>query len=174
MMHPNPAEALMIYASAIYATADESVVTGTDAEGNSETVPADYTIFRLDNDGPVAFVRNGGTIQPYVAPEPVPVPPHLNYGGLVRFTGPAPSAVLEAVRVIGASRVVKGRYRALHESAMPSDQYSAIVCVLDSRPLIARITARTVDYIEVRVTDLAGVAQDPTEVTIKTERVIYS
>lgn len=63
----------MIYVSAIYAYADESMVTGTDAEGNSETVPADYTIFRLPDDGPVGFVNNGGTIQPYVTPEPVPV-----------------------------------------------------------------------------------------------------
>ena len=163
----------MIYTSAIYATADESMVTGTDAEGNSETVPADYTIFRLPDDGPIGFVNNGGTIQPYVAPEPVPVPPHLNHGGLVRFTGVAPSTVLEAIRMVSVTRVAKGRYRAAHENPMPSDQYSATPAIFDANPRIARITARTETYVEIRVTDLAGAAQDPAEIMLKTERVVY-
>lgn len=107
---------------------------------------------------------------PYTASEP----PHLNNGGLVRFTGTAPSTVLEGIRMIGVTRIAKGRYRGAHEVPMPSDQYTAIPSVLDTRVLIPRITARTADYVEVRVTDLSGVAQDPAEVSIKTERVIYS
>jgi len=164
----------MIYERARFANAERTQVIGWDAEGNSETVPADHTIFRLDNDGPVAFVRNGGTIQPYVAPEPAPVPPHLNHGGLVRFTGVAPSTVLEAIRMVSVTRVAKGRYRAAHENPMPSDQYSATPAIFDANPRIARITARTETYVEIRVTDLSGTAQDPAEIMLKTERVVYS
>lgn len=100
-------------------------------------------------------------------------PPHLNHGGLVRFTGVAPSTVLEAIRMVSVTRVAKGRYRAAHETPMPSDQYSATPSIFDANPRIARITARTETYVEIRVTDLAGVAQDPAEVMLKTERVIY-
>lgn len=110
----------------------------------------------------------------FLNPPEVPDAPHLNHGGLVRFTGAAPSTVLEGIRMIGVTRIAKGRYRGAHEVPMPSDQYTAIPSVMDARVLIPRITARTADYVEVRVTDLAGVAQDPAEVSIKTERVIYS
>lgn len=103
-----------------------------------------------------------------------PSDPHLNSGGLMRFTGAAPSTVLEAIRMVGITRVSKGRYRSYHETPMPSDQYSATPSVFDANPRIARITARTESYVEIRVTDLAGVAQDPAEVTLKTERVIYT
>lgn len=109
----------------------------------------------------------------FLNPTTPPDPPHLNHGGLVRFTGLAPSTVLEGIRMLGATRIAKGRYRGAHEAAMPSDQYSVITSILDTRPLTARVTSRTADYVEVRVTDLEGVAQDPTEVTIKSERVIY-
>lgn len=99
-------------------------------------------------------------------------PPHLNNGGLARFTGASPVSVLETIRMTGVTRVAKGRYRAYHEDPMPSDQYSVMPSVFDANPRVARVTARTTAYAEVRVTDLAGVAQDPTEVTIKTERVV--
>lgn len=103
---------------------------------------------------------------------PVP-PPHLNHGGLVRFMGAAPATVLEAIRMIGVTRVAKGRHRALNETLMPTDQYSVLVSIMHPTPCLWRITARTEAYVEVRVTDLAGVAIDPTEITIKTERVVY-
>lgn len=115
----------------------------------------------------------GGIIGDYVAPEPVVTPPHLNNSGLVRFTGASPTTVNEAIRVLGVTRVAKGRYRALHETPMPSDQYSATASVMDPNPRLARVTARTTTFVEVRVTDLLGVAQDPAEVTIETQRVIY-
>jgi hypothetical protein len=47
------------------------MVTGTDANGATETVPANHTLFRQPDDGPVAFIRRGGTIADYEAP-PVP------------------------------------------------------------------------------------------------------
>jgi hypothetical protein len=103
---------------------------------------------------------------------PAPAAPHLNNGGLARFTGTAPATVLEAIRVTGATRVSKGRYRVTHEEAMPSDQYSATPSIFDANPRNIRITARTASYVEVRVTDLSGVAQDAAEITVKTERVI--
>lgn len=100
--------------------------------------------------------------------------PHLNNGGLVRFSGSSPTTVLEAIRMLSATRVTKGRYRGYHQTPMPSDQYSVTASVFDANPRIIRVTARTADYIEVRVTDLAGVAQDPAEITVETQRVIYS
>lgn len=57
----------MIYTSAIYANPDHTQVTGTDANGNTETVPVDYTVFRCPDDGPIGFVNNGGVIAPYAA-----------------------------------------------------------------------------------------------------------
>lgn len=106
----------------------------------------------------------------YLAP-PVSTP-YLNNGGIARFTGTTPPTVLENIRMAGVTRVSKGRYRATHETPMPSDQYSAIPAVFDANPRTIRVTARTANYVEVRVTDLAGAVQDPTEITIKTERVI--
>lgn len=109
----------------------------------------------------------------FLNPTTPPDPPHLNHGGLVRFTGVAPSTVLEAIRMVSVTRVAKGRYRAAHETPMPSDQYSAAPSVFDANPRLARITARTEAYVEIRVTDLSGVAQDAAEIMLKTERVIY-
>lgn len=105
------------------------------------------------------------------APDPVP---HLNNGGLARFTGTAPATVLESIRMAGVTRIAKGRWRVTHEVAMPSDQYSVQPSVFDLNPRNIRVTARTANYVEVRVTDAAGTAQDATEITVKTERVINS
>ena len=64
----------MIYVSARYVTPppydNSSSVEGTDANGNKETVPADYTLFRQPDDGPVGFVNNGGIIAAYIVPVP--------------------------------------------------------------------------------------------------------
>lgn len=103
---------------------------------------------------------------------PSTVEPHLNNGGLARFSGAAPVAVYEAIHMAGVTRISKGRYRVTHETAMPSDQYSAFPSVFDALPRIIRLTARTATYVEVRVTDLAGAVQDPTEASVKTERVV--
>lgn len=162
----------MIYVSATYADADGMYVIGTDVEGITETVPHDYTVFRCPDDGPIGFVNNGGVIADYVEPEPTPIAPHLNHGGLVRFTGVAPCIVLENIRMSGVTRIAKGRYRVTHETSMPSDQYSVLPSVFDINPRNIRATARTAVYVEVRVTDEAGVAQDASELTVKTERVI--
>jgi hypothetical protein len=97
---------------------------------------------------------------------------HLNNAGLARFSGAAPVTVHEAIRLSGATRVSKGRYRAYHDEAMPTASYTAMVSVMDASPRSVRVTARTVDYVEVRVTDLLGAVQDPTEVMIETKRVV--
>jgi hypothetical protein len=62
----------MIYTSARWADEAHTQVTGTDADGRTETVPADYTIFRCPDDGPIGFVNNGGVIADYVPPTPDP------------------------------------------------------------------------------------------------------
>jgi hypothetical protein len=127
----------------------------------------------ISADGRALYAAAYDTAGPYVTPPPPdPPPPYLNNGGLIRFTGVNPPETLEAIRMSGATRVAKGRYRSYHEEAYPSDQYSAIPSVFDANPRIIRVTARTTTYVEVRVTDLAGAAQDPQEITIKTERVV--
>jgi hypothetical protein len=163
----------MIYVSAQFADPENLTVTGTDFDGNTETVLFTFTIFRQPEHGPQGFIAGGGVIDEYVQPEPVVIPPHLNHGGLVRFTGLAPSVILENIRMSGVTRIAKGRYRVTHETSMPTDQYSAMPAVLDINPRNIRITSRTTGYVEVRVTDEAGVAQDATELTVKTERVIF-
>ena len=97
---------------------------------------------------------------------------HLNNGGLARFSGASPIVVYEAIRMAGVTRISKGRYRVTHEVPMPTDQYSAFPSVFDALPRVIRITARTANYVELRVTDLAGVVQDPTEASVQTERVV--
>jgi hypothetical protein len=101
-----------------------------------------------------------------------PFIPYLNNGGLARFTGVAPVVMLENIRVAGVTRISKGRYRVTHQTPYATDQYSATPSVFDASPRLARITARAAGYVEVRVVDLAGVSQDPTEITVKTERVV--
>ncbi len=86
----------------------------------------------------------------------------------------APAVVLENIGMSGVTRVAKGRYRVTHTNAMPTDQYSVMPSVFDANPRSIRVTARTAGYVEVRVTDNAGVAQDAAEITVKTERVVTS
>jgi len=147
----------MIYVSAIYATADESMVTGTDAEGNSETVPADYTIFRQPDDGPVGFVNNGGIIQSYV--EPPIVPP-------VQMLGPISAGTLSILdgEVLGVETSINlafafmidvDTYWAFFTIPEPDTNY----LVLGNVPFV-----RYTDYIEFT-------APDPSEVAITTWRV---
>jgi hypothetical protein len=101
-----------------------------------------------------------------------PPEPKLNGGAIARFSGAAPAAILENIGMSGVTRVAKGRYRVTHTATMPSDQYSVMPSVFDANPRSIRVTARTASYVEVRVIDAAGVAQDAAEITVKTERVI--
>lgn len=63
----------MIYVSARFANAEHTQIVGTDANGNTETVPHDHKLFRQPDDGPTGFVANGGVIDPYVV-TPVTLP----------------------------------------------------------------------------------------------------
>jgi hypothetical protein len=117
------------------------------------------------------FYADGEFTAPELVPS-IPPPPHINNGGLARFTGAAPVSVLEAIKMAGVTRISKGRYRVTHEEVMPSDQYSVGLAVMDALPRTIRYTARTANYVEVRVTDLAGAVQDPAEITVSTQRVV--
>lgn len=55
----------MIYTSARYANADHTLVTGTDALGDTETVPLDHTQFRQPEHGPQGFLANDWRFAPY-------------------------------------------------------------------------------------------------------------
>lgn len=65
----------MIYTRARWADEAHTQVIGWDAEGNSETVPADFTLFRQPLDGPIGFVETGGVIGNYQAAPFVTTPP---------------------------------------------------------------------------------------------------
>lgn len=70
----------MIYTSARFANAEHTLVQGTDADGNSETVPTDHTVFRCPEHGPLGFLASGGVIADYEAPpEPSPYQPLRPY-----------------------------------------------------------------------------------------------
>ena len=63
----------MIYTYARWADAEQTMVIGTDADGLTETVPHDHTLFRQPEDGPKGFLARGGVIEPFIAP-PTPLP----------------------------------------------------------------------------------------------------
>lgn len=86
----------MIYTSTIYANAEHTLVTGTDAEGNSETVALDHVIFRCPDDGPQGFLAKGGTIAPYVA-QPELAKTRFYKSTLIRRMSPDEAASFEAV-----------------------------------------------------------------------------
>jgi hypothetical protein len=163
------------FRNAVYSSAD-----GQQIDMEIEHPVYGWIPFTARGDDPEQLGRDlyaealGGEVGSYVAPEPVAPDPYLNNGGLIRFSGTIPPQTLEAIRMSGATRVSKGRYRAYHVEAYPSDQYSVMPSVFDANPRTIRVTARTTGYIEVRVTDLAGAVQDPQEITVKTERVVSS
>lgn len=163
----------MIYTSARWADEAHTTVTGTDADGNTETRSIDTPHeFRREGEFLTGFLAAGGVIEPYVAPEQPVSWPQISDGGLARFSGISPVVVLESVRTVGVTRVAKGRYRVTHQEAMPSDQYSISTSLFDALPRVCRVTARTASFVEVRVTDLDSIAQDASEITVKTERVM--
>lgn len=67
----------MIYTSARYANPEHTQVTGTDANGNTETVALDHKLFRQPDDGPQGFLKAGGKIGAYVAPEAPNLPARI-------------------------------------------------------------------------------------------------
>lgn len=93
----------MIYTSAIYANPEHTQVTGTDANGNTETVSHDHTLFRQPDDGPVGFLANGGVIADYVAPPVVtPAQPTLFAAVAVCIEDGAISMIEQAAQLQGA------------------------------------------------------------------------
>lgn len=102
----------------------------------------------------------------------VPPPAHLNSGMLIRFSATNPIVVYENLGVSGVTRRAKGFDRVFHVTPMPTDQYCVLVSVLDPAVRNVRVVARTVDYIDIKITDQLGAAQDAAEVTMKIERVL--
>jgi hypothetical protein len=100
--------------------------------------------------------------------------PRINGGALIRFSATNPITIFENLGMAGVSRLAKGRYRITHQVPMPTDQYSVFPDVMDIAVKYVRYTARTTDYVEVRVVDATGAPADATEVSVKIERVIAS
>lgn len=87
----------MIYLTAAYANADHTLVTGTDADGNSETVQWDYTLFRQPEDGPLGFQAADGVISGYVEPVVEPQGYRLYKSTLIRRLTENEAVVLTAL-----------------------------------------------------------------------------
>jgi hypothetical protein len=102
---------------------------------------------------------------------PPTAPPHLNYGGLVRFAGTAPVSVYENIRLGAVTRVSKGRWRTNLVESIP-DGFSPIVSYIDAAVRNVRVSAITANYVEVKAVDAAGAAADCQQVIVKIERVI--
>lgn len=133
------------------------------------------TVYPPDHPDVVAFVEGGGTIAAYITPAAPPVvdASHINGGKLIRFTGVVPVTILENTGLSGATRVAKGRYRVNFGTALDTSSYSILPAYFDATNIrVIRPTARTATYAEVRVTDLAGVAQDVAEITVEIKRVV--
>jgi hypothetical protein len=108
----------------------------------------------------------------YAAEQGLPPVYHINGGALIRFSATNPITIYENLGMAGVARLAKGRYRITHQTPMPTDQYSVFPDVMDIAVKYVRYTARTTDYVEVRVVDATGAAADATEVSVKIERVV--
>lgn len=160
----------MIYTSAIYANAEHTMVTGTDADGNTETVPSDYVIFRCPDDGPVGFVNNGGTIGPYVEPELVVTPPVPFIWGIGNFTisDYAIGGIELSVGFSAALYLDTGLYYLFFTETLPNTTYLAKA--YDASALV-RVSEKGQDYIAITATDTGGNAVDPSEISVEIIRV---
>lgn len=114
---------------------------------------------------------SGAEVTAFIAP--AVRPPHLNFGGLVRFAGTAPVSVYENIRLGAVTRVSKGRWRTNLVDAIP-DGFSPIVSYIDAAVRNVRVSAITANYVEVKAVDAAGAAADCQQVIVKIERVINS
>lgn len=160
----------MIYTSAIFANPEHTMVTGTDANGATETVPHDHTIFRCPDDGPVGFVNNGGVIADYVAPEPVVTPPTPFIWGIGNFTiTPGDIAGIElSVGFSAAMYLDTGLYYLFFRETLPDTSYLAKA--YDSSAL-ARVSEKGQDYIAITATNTDGTPVDPSEISVEIIRV---
>lgn len=90
----------MIYAFARFANSEHTFVTGTDADGNSETVPVDFVLFRQPEHGPQGFIAAGGVIAEYVAsPATLPDLAPWQFFAMLELSGKKPDldAFIEAL-----------------------------------------------------------------------------
>jgi len=104
---------------------------------------------------------------------PAPTPePHLNNGGLARFSGAAPVEVHENIRLGIVTRIAKGRWRAGLSEAIPSG-FSAIPSYVDANPRWVWVSAISPTYVEIRARDPAtNLAADCQQIVVKIERVV--
>lgn len=160
----------MIYERARWADEAHTMVTGTDALGNTETVPVDYTLFRQPDDGPVGFVANGGVIGEYVPPEPVPVTPtpFIWAVGQFEITPGEITGIDTAVNFSAALYLDVGLYYLFFNQTLPNTSFLAKAY---DAATVVRVSEKGSDYIAVTATDSAGVPTDPSEISVEIIRV---
>ena len=160
----------MIYVSAVYANAEHTLVIGTDALGNTETVPADFTLFRQPEHGPVGFLANGGVIGDYVAPETPSAAPALYLWGVGQF-GISPGEITgieTSVKFLAGLYLDVGLYYLYFSETLPDTSYLAKAY---DAATVVRVSEKGTDYIAVSATDAGGTPVDPSEISVEIIRV---
>lgn len=127
--------------------------------------------------GPPSYVLTDpdSVTQTYdVADAPPPTKTTETYG-LVRFSvvsGVVTDATIYFVGITSVLRVSVGRYRIYYLDADPDRTLVPSVTLLDAAVKIARLSARTATYCEIKVTDGAGAAADASEVSLQLDRIL--
>lgn len=160
----------MIYVSAIYANAEHTMVTGTDAVGATETVSANHSIFRQPEHGPIGFVSSGGVIVDYVEPGPVVTMSVPYIWGVGQF-GVTPGSITGIELAVGFSAALyldTGLYYLFFNETMPDTTYLAKAYGASA---LVRVSEKGADYIAITATDTNGGPVDPSEISVEIIRV---
>lgn len=154
-----------------------TLTNGTDVVRDSDgaRIHADPTLF--DWQAYQAWLADGNTPNPYVAPTPPALVSRVVSVGFVRFTVVAGlvTTTADTVGVGAITRISAGRYRVAYLAPDPTQTLVAQPDFLDTVPRIIRVQSpRNPSYTEIRVTDLTGAAVDPPEVTVLINKVVSS
>lgn len=162
----------LTFLSARYANAEHTAATATTAEEGDVMLGV-----RHRDDDWQALLASDVEVEPYVAPLPPPAVGNLTNEAAIRFTV-ASGVVAVAPNCLNLSLVMRvsvGRYRAYFvRAAANTDYIPSQPSVMDSLVRMARVSAKTTAYIEIRIVDQAGAAADAQEVGLIIQRIIWT
>lgn len=164
----------MIYVSAVYANAEHTLVTGTDAIGNTEKRSVDNPHeFRREDEFLTGFLANGGEIAEYEAPEepPVVLKPELVAMGQVKTADGEVTSVAISAALAGAFLFDTGEIWCFFVDPQPDTNY--IVLAYDSNSVRAFVEDddKFADYFVIRSTDFDGIPTNSPSLNFEVKRV---
>jgi len=164
----------MIYTSAIYTNPEHTMVQGTDALGNTETVPHDHTLFRQPDDGPVGFMNNGGVIADYIPPDPVPPikVPSLIAMGQVKTDGADITSVSISAELAGAFIGGEGEIWCFFMNEQPDTEYMVLAYDANGVRAFVNDEDKETGYFVIRCMDFSGTPTNPPTLNFEVKRVI--